>query len=171
MVNVSIVILLIIIVILFLTLVFVALPFFFGAPYGGTRKKQLEIMLKLADLKKSDRAVDLGSGDGRIVLEIAKKDKGIKVEGYEINPFLYVYSKLRLSGLKNAKINYGNFSKVNLDRFNKIFVFQYSYVMSGLEKKLLRELKKGSLIISNKWTFPNLKPVKIVDGIYLYKIK
>ena len=42
-------------------------PPLLGAPFVPTKKKTLQRMIELADLKSGERAVDLGSGDGRII--------------------------------------------------------------------------------------------------------
>ena len=77
---------------------FFILPFLVGAPYEGIREKPLRQMVKIANVKKGDTSVDLGSGDGRIVIAFAQK--GIKATGYEINPFLVLYSRRKIRKLK-----------------------------------------------------------------------
>ena len=78
--------------VLFLTLFvifgtfFYILPTFFGAAYEGSDAETIKKMIKMSGNLKGKRMVDIGSGDGRIVIEFARN--GAKAEGYEINPLL-----------------------------------------------------------------------------------
>ena len=65
----------------------------FGAPFLPTMKKDRETALDLLDLKPGQLFIDLGSGDGSLLMLAAQK--GLRAEGYEINPFLWLYSWLR----------------------------------------------------------------------------
>src|SRR3990167_6554218 len=63
------------------------LPFiFWGAIYVPTGRTKIKKIIELANIKPGDRAVDLGSGDGRLVIALAKS--GGESHGYEINPWL-----------------------------------------------------------------------------------
>jgi cyclopropane fatty-acyl-phospholipid synthase-like methyltransferase len=155
--------------IIFLSTFFI-LPFLVGAPYEGIREKPLKQMVKISNVKKSDTSVDLGSGDGRIVIAFAKK--GIKAVGYEINPFLVLYSRRKIRKLKlqnKAKIYWKNFWNVDFGKYSIITTFQYFTVAKKLEDKINKECKKETKIISHYWKFPNLKIKKQVDKIYFYQ--
>lgn len=152
--------------------IFFLWPFLFGAPFEPTRNKKVKKMIKLAKIKKGDRAVDLGSGDGRIVIALAKS--GANAHGYEINPILVLLSRWRIkrAGLKGkAFIHWKNFWNVNFRKYNVVMLFQFHTIMDRLGKKLRKELKSKSRIISYYWKFPKWKPNKKIENIRLYKIK
>jgi hypothetical protein len=71
---------------------------------------------------------------------------------------------------KSAKIYWKNFWKANFKEFSIITTFQYHTISKKLEKKILKECKKGTKIVSHYWKFPNLKIKKEKEKIYLYKI-
>jgi ubiquinone/menaquinone biosynthesis C-methylase UbiE len=152
-------------------------PWLFGAPFEPTNDKKIKKMIKLAGIrkgKKKDKAIDLGSGDGRIVIALAKA--GAKeAHGFEINPVLVLVSrrKIKKAGLqKKAFIHWKNFWKISFKDYSVVTLFQFPTIMKKLEKKLRLELKKGSRIVSYHWKFPTWKPVKKIDkDIYLYKKK
>ena len=54
----------------------------FGAPYLPTLSRQTEDALELLDLKTGQTLLELGSGDGRVLLAAAKRN--LKAVGYEI---------------------------------------------------------------------------------------
>ncbi len=146
------------------------IPLFFGAPYEGTGKRKIEDIVELAKVKKGDKVVDLGSGDGRIVMAFAKK--GIEAHGFEINPFLVLASKYKIKRLKldNAFIHWQSFWKEDLGKYEIIILFQYKTIMKKLKEKLEKELKGSAKIISYHWKFSNWKIVKNIGDVYLYKV-
>lgn len=126
-------------------------------------------MIELAGLKKGDKIVDLGSGDGRLLIEAARK--GAKAYGVEINPGLFLYSYLniltnRLSAY--AKVSWGTLFSVDYRKYDVIFVAGFISMMKTLEKEFEAKLKKGTKVICYAFPLPNRKPVKVLDGIYLY---
>src|SRR5260370_12084605 len=61
-------------------------------PYVPTPAKVVDAMLDLAGINAADVLVDLGSGDGRIVVTAAKRF-GISATGVEIDPDLVLKSE------------------------------------------------------------------------------
>ena len=148
---------------------FYLIPFFFGAPFEPSSKKAIEKIIKFTNPKKGDLIAELGSGDGRICIELGKK--GAKVYGFELNPFLVWISrrKIKKSGLKNVKIYWKNFWKVNLFPYNKIVMFQFKTIAGMLSRKFNEELYPGTKIISHWWKLPRWKILKKEGRIYLYE--
>ncbi len=174
----TILIILVIILILILCIFFV-FPFLFGAPYDVTRKNAMKNILKLTAPKAGDRIAELGSGDGRVCIALAKSNPKAKIYGFEINPFLVYISRKRIRKLNlqnQIKIYWKNFWKVNLKSFNKIVFFQYSSITLSLEKKFEKELKHRTKIISHNWKLPDWRIKKqlgekgLLEGVvYLYE--
>lgn len=166
------------VIILIVVAIFAFLPFFFGAPWEPTDKKTLGKMAEFAKIKKGEKIVDLGSGTGTIVIEFARNPLVKEAHGYEINPILVWISRIRIKNLglqKKAFIHFGNFMNKDLSKFDVVFIFQIFTIMPSLEKKLKKELKKGSRIVSNTWKFPHLKLKKkfekgIMKKAYLYEV-
>lgn len=160
------------ILVIIILLMFFALPLIkYGAPFEGTKEDKVKKIILIAHPNKRDIIADLGSGDGRIVIEFAKQ--GIEAHGYEINPLLIWISRRKIKKLslqKKAFIHRKNFWKENLSKYSIITMFQYKYFMNELEKKLKKELKSGSKVVSNHWKFPTLRLINKIQDIYLYKI-
>lgn len=157
---------------LILALVLVILPFglvvIFGAPYVPTKRRQIETALKLLDLKSGETLIELGVGDGRVALAAAQS--GIKVIGYEINPWLVVLCRLRcLRYRRRVKIYWRDFWRVKLPPAEGLFVFGVSRIMARLEAKLSRELRSGTKVVSFAFDFPHREPGEQHVGLKLYK--
>ncbi len=151
---------------------FIVFPLIMGASYEVTKNKKMRKMIKFARIKKGDKVAELGSGNGKLVIEFAKI--GAEVHGYEINPFLVLLSKwkIRREGLKGkAFVHWKNFWSVDLGKFDVVLTFQVGYIMRKLENKLKREARKDMRIISNNWRFPSLKCLEKDDRVYYYEIK
>ena len=143
--------------------------FLFGAPFQPSSNKALKNILELSNMKKGQKIADLGSGDGKIIIEFAKK--GAEAHGFEINPILVWISRIRIrrQGLQNnAFIHWENFLKQNFSDFDIITSFQFIHFMPELEENLKNELKSGAKVISNTWKFPNWKPKERLGDVYLY---
>ena len=146
--------------------------FISGAPFQTSSNRALTKMIELSKIKKGERVADLGSGNGKIIIEFAKR--GAIVTGFEINPLLVWISRRKIKKLglqKKVSIKWQNFWNVDLSGFDIILIYQIGYIMKKLEKKLKRELKnlKGTRVVSNMWKFSNIKPKKRLGRVFLYR--
>ena len=140
----------------------------FGAPFLPTLKPEIKNALDLIDLKEGQHLLELGSGDGRILVAAAKK--GIYAIGYEINPLLVIYSWLitrRYS--KYVSIRMKNYWNIRLPECDGIFVFLLQPYMEKLDKKVSSEISTSVKLVSFAFTIPNKKISKTQGGMYLYK--
>ncbi|MDP3710649.1 MAG: methyltransferase domain-containing protein [bacterium] len=141
-----------------------------GAPYVPSSRKRVMKMLELADLKPGENVVDLGSGDGKILIEAAKL--GCFATGLEINPFLVWFSRFRaarrnLSG--RIKILRQDFNKYPLREADVVFVYLWPETIDKLSIKFRRELKPEARIVSNAFSMAGTVPLKTSDNVFLYK--
>ena len=151
------------------TIIILVYSMLFGGPYAPIGEQKIEQMLSLLKTKPKEIAADIGSGDGRIVIALAKK--GVIAHGYELNPLLVLIAryKIRKAGLsKKAFIHMTDMWRVNYNQYDIITVYLAPHVMKRLEKKLKPELKKSGRIAMNHYHFPNWKFKKRINNIYLY---
>ena len=139
----------------------------FGAPYLPTLGPQVEAALKLADLKSGQTLLELGSGDGKVIVAAAKK--GINVVGYELNPLLVVISWLRTRKYRhNVTIIWGDFWQKTWPEHDAIFTFLLPKYMSKLDKKVMQSSPKKVKLISFAFAIPNKHIQAQKHGVYLY---
>jgi len=165
-------ILLIIAFVSFLLLAIFVFSIFFGAPYVPSFSSNVEKMIELSNPQKGEVFYDLGSGDGKVVIQVAK-NFDVKAIGIEINPLLVVYSRWRIKKLgleKKAKIRWGNIFRENIGDADFIFTYLLQPTNNFLEKRLLEKLKPGTRIVSLAFTFKKIPLVKNDKGVRLYKI-
>ncbi len=152
-------------------LFWVFVPLGRGALYEPSSAWKTELMAELAEIAPPVRTADLGSGDGRVVMAMARR--GAEAHGYEINPLLVLASrrKIRREGLqRRAFIHWGSFWTADLSPYGVVTVFQVGYIMGRLERKVQRELAAGSRVVSHHWRFPNLEPEVTRADVRVYRI-
>ncbi len=140
----------------------------FGAPFVPSSKHRIQTMKQLADLKLSDTLLDVGSGDGRVLRAVA--GSVLEARGIEINPILVLWSKImnKIYGCHNIHIIQKDFWKQSISDVDVLFVYCIDSKMDRLEEKVMKEMPKGSRIVSNGFTMPTMNSSKQRDGVSLY---
>ncbi|KAJ8306863.1 hypothetical protein KUTeg_014947 [Tegillarca granosa] len=107
---------------------------------------------------RSGTLIDIGSGDGRIVIEAAKH--GFIAKGVELNPWLVLYSKWKAwrSGVSRTAT----------------FTRQDLWKMEQLHHKLADEVPQSTHIVACRFPLPNLEPILTIgkghDTVWLYRL-
>ena len=93
--------------------------------------------------------------------------KGGRAIGYEINPFLVLWSNLQ-----GAHTRWKNFWHADISDANVIFVYLLPNHMEKLASKLKKECKKGTLVVSNSFIFPHWKILRqdLLNHIYVFRV-
>jgi SAM-dependent methyltransferase len=142
----------------------------FGAPFLPTLKNRNEDVFKLLDLRPGQTMLELGSGDGRILLMAAQK--GIKAIGYELNPLLVIYSRIKTWKYRRlVSVHCRNYWQVKFPPTDGIYVFLLQPYMEKLDKKIIQEISKPVKLVSFAFHIPNRKPNNEINGMFLYKYK
>ena len=139
-----------------------------GAPFVPMAQKNVKKVLAMAALRPDETLMDLGSGDGRIVLAAAKT--GARCIGIEINPLLYYFSKLRI-GLKKAKnvtVVRQDLWQTELSDVDVLTIFFIAPKMGKLQAKIQKEMKAGARVVSYGFRFPDWQFQEKDDKVYLY---
>ena len=170
------------IVVAFLTFYLISLLYSFlqGSPYVGTKKKNTEIicqeLLKIKEKYKIKRFVDLGSGDGRLVLEVSKK-LNIPSLGFEINPYLYFLSilKARFTSSK-AKFILGSYIKFKPRELDLIYLYHLPWLLNKIINFLKMKKTKNLFVLSHEFKVKDkaFRLIAIIDTrpykTYLYQV-
>ncbi len=159
---------------LWFILVFVLVCFLMGvilgAPYLPTLNKQIETALDLAELSKDQVLIELGSGDGRVLIAAAKL--GIKSVGYELNPILVIISYLRTVRYRGSiRIIWANYWRADWPQADAVFVFLIERYMKKLDSYLLKYKYRPVKLISFAFKIPGKTPTQSKAGVYIYQYK
>ncbi len=135
------------------------------APYFPTPEKIVDKMLKLGELKAGETMFDLGSGDGRIVIDAARKYKANAI-GVELEDSLYKQSMNRIKSLglvSTARIIHGDLLKQDYSSADLLTVYLLPVATSLVTPILEKQLKKGTRIVAHDFQFAAWKAERTVD--------
>lgn len=160
-----------------LTLLWIAWNFTLDALWQPTDPVTVRRILCLAQIQPDERVVDLGCGDGRIVLAAAR-EFGARALGVEIDPFRVLFGRLwiflaRLR--KRAHIVQGNMYTQDLATADVVILFLSATSNFKLQNKLKNELRPGTRVISYYhpmwgWTPEDTGEARDGYPIYLYRM-
>lgn len=130
-----------------------------GAPYAPTRLKAVRRAFELLEVGEADTVVDLGAGDGGILLTAARR--GAKAKGWELSPIMFAIAWLRTIG--RAKLRFGNFYNQSFPEATIIFAFLMPNNMAKVEAAIRRGAgPKLQYVLTYAFPFKNLTPTSIV---------
>ncbi|MBI4174585.1 MAG: hypothetical protein HY517_02980 [Candidatus Aenigmarchaeota archaeon] len=145
---------------------------FYGSSYLPSKKRAIEAIIKEIHLKKNDVVYDIGSGDGRFVIAMAKRTQA-KVIGLEIDLIKWLISSIsvRMKGLRNAKIIRESFFSYDYSDASIVFIYLPQPTVDKLQTKL-KKLRKGTIVIANRIQCKELRLMKEIrkEKIRIYKI-
>jgi len=149
-----------------------------GAPYVPTRRRALEKAFDAIGVSSADTIVDLGCGDGGVLIEAARR--GARVVGYELSPLMFAVAWLRLLRLPRTarRLRWGNFFNQTLPAETTII---FVFLMPKHLPRLVAYLKKQNLshakyLLSYTFALPGVTPRQIIQTktygtIYVYNFK
>jgi SAM-dependent methyltransferase len=121
-------------------------------------------MLRLADVGPSDYVIDLGSGDGRIVI-VAAKRFGARGLGVEIVPELVKKSResaARAGVADLAEFREQDLFETDLSKATVVTLYLLPEVNLQLRPRL-QKLRPGTRIVSHDWDMGDWKPDRTVE--------
>ncbi|KAK3546314.1 hypothetical protein QTP70_025690 [Hemibagrus guttatus] len=147
----------------------VCLPF---VPATNTQVKNVLSVLQ----SRSGTLVDIGSGDGRIVIAAARE--GFRSVGFELNPWLVWYSRFKAwrQGVhRNTSFYISDLWKVSFSQYSNIVIFGVPQMMEQLEAKLQTELQSSARVVACRFPFPTWTPDHVtgegIDTVWVYDAK
>jgi len=148
----------------------------FTAPFVPVSKKVARKMLAAADLRSGENHIELGSGDGRVLLLAARM--GANSTGYELQWPLVLLTKIKAFFLRRKiHVHLKNFFKADLSAADVITMYLIPSTMGKVAKKLeSSSLKSGTRIVSYAFKFPDWQEAKKVEReglagpIFIYKV-
>jgi len=124
----------------------------------------IDFMLDLAKANKDDFVVDLGSGDGRMVLGAAKR--GIKSRGVEFNPDLVQLSKdeaARLGVSEYAEFIAQDMFKADLTQTTLLMTYLLPHLNVRVRPLALSQMKPGSRVVTYAFHMGEWQPEQVAQ--------
>lgn len=130
--------------------------------YDPTPPEVVAAMLEMAELRAGDVLYDLGSGDGRIVIEAARR-VGVRAVGIDIDPELVRLARERAQneGLAGrAQFRQEDLLRADIGEATVVTLFLGPELNLRLRPRLLAMLAPGTRVISHQYDMGQWAPVR-----------
>jgi len=117
--------------------------------------------------------IDLGSGMGGVLTHLARTHPLGRFHGVETAPFPFLWSwlRIRLGGYRNCSVRWQSLWDCDLARYDVAFAYLSPVPMSALWEKVQREMRPGSLFISNTFAVAGHAPQQVLQTDDLHRSK
>ncbi|MBI3572897.1 MAG: hypothetical protein HY092_01720 [Candidatus Kerfeldbacteria bacterium] len=129
--------------------------FRYKVPFVSTSGWAIDWLKQNLKLDGHDVIYDLGCGDARVLIALAKKFPAASFVGIEAQWWPYLLAKWKSRKFTNVKIFRQDFYKSDLSSATIIFCFLITSVMPRVEVKLKESLRSGTMVFSYGFRFPN----------------
>lgn len=137
---------------------------FFGAPYLPTLNPQVKAAFALLQLKPGQTLLELGCGDGKVLLAAAQA--GYTAVGIELNPLLALIAWVRTRKYpRQVRVIWGNYWRMKWPEADGVFVFLLDRYMPKLDARM-QEYRRP--LASVTFTVPGRPSAAQKDGVFLY---
>jgi SAM-dependent methyltransferase len=134
-------------------------------PFVVSPPEVVERMLRLAEPRPGELLVDLGSGDGRIVIEAAKR-YGARGLGVDIDPTLVARAteNARRAGVDTlARFRVQDLFETDLRGASVVTMYLLPEVNLKLMPRLLQDLKPGARVVSHDYEMGGWRPDETIE--------
>ena len=129
-------------------------------PFITTPADVVERMLQIAETRADDVVIDLGSGDGRIVIAAAQQF-GARAVGIELDAALVEKSRKNAELAQvtsRASFVQGDVLAADLSRATVVTVYLLPALMEKLQPRFITQLAPGTRIVSHAFTMAGWAP-------------
>jgi precorrin-6B methylase 2 len=131
-------------------------------------------MLRLAGLQPGQTLIDLGAGDGRIVIRAARR-YGARAIGIEIDPIRCLIANALIWLLRlrtQAQVRHGNVFRSDLSGADVVTLYLLQGTNERIQPYLSEQLRPGTRVVTHAFPFPGWTPVAIDEQrrLFVYEI-
>lgn len=145
-----------------------------GAPWVPMRRGDAARLARLLALKPGERFLELGCGDGRVTVAVAKQS-GASATGVELSllQFFAAWIRGRLARVPGVSFRLGDAFSSDVSHADGVYLFLMPETYEKIRPKLEAELKPGARVVTYVWPMPEWKVAQEdqVEGkpaLYLY---
>ena len=132
-------------------------------PLFASSRAAAQAVANLLPQARSFSFLDLGCGLGGVLACLARARPAGRYYGIEAAPlpFLLAWLRAALVG-PSCRISWGDFRDLDFGRYDVVYAYLSPAAMGELWRKASREMRSGSLLISNGFAIPGVPPVLTV---------
>lgn len=134
-------------------------------PYYPSGARIWQAVDRLLPADRALRIIDIGSGLGGFVLDLARRRPDCAVHGIELAPLPWLVSSVRarLAGSR-ARFIRGDYERLDFADYDAVFAYLSPAAMEQLWRKASAEMGKGAILMSLEFTIPGHPPDQAIAG-------
>ncbi len=140
-----------------------------GSVYWGVSRNRVPLYLSspataqiVAELLPRDRAfafLDAGCGLGSVLAHLARARPSGLYHGVELAPVPYLFCRLRAALIgRSCRVSWADFRDLDFGAYDVVYAYLSPAAMDVLWEKAAREMRPGSLLVSNSFAIPGVRP-------------
>jgi hypothetical protein len=135
-------------------------------PYYPSGRRVWEEVARQLPQERPLRIVDIGSGLGGLVLDLARRRPDCELSGIELAPLPWLASLLRARATRSrARFIRGDYESLNFGNYDVVFAYLSPAAMGGLWRKARAEMRPGSMLLSYEFVIAEREPDRrVVTG-------
>lgn len=133
------------------------------APYMATPNDVVLRMLKLAEIDAGDHVLDLGCGDGRVVIAAAR-ECGARGTGIDIEPYWVEESKRNAAAAgvaSRVEFSVQDATRCAVSNASVVFLYLVPWSMQLMAPRLRAQLLPGTRVVSLSFPIPDWNPTRV----------
>jgi precorrin-6B methylase 2 len=139
------------------------------APYVPSPQEVIDRMLEVAQARQGDTVIDVGCGDGRILITAVQKFKARAV-GIEIDPKIAAQASdtiLKLGLQNKARVVRADVFDADLSQADVVTIYLTTSFNEKLRPKFEKSLRPGTRVVSHDYGIRGWNPVEI-DEVFVH---
>lgn len=137
-------------------------------PYYPSGKRVWDAVVGVLPAERPLTIIDVGSGLGGLVLDLARRRPDCEVSGIELAPLPWGMSRLfALITRSRARFLLGDYDALDFGHYDAVFAYLSPAAMASLWRKAEAEMRPGSMLLSYEFDIPGRLPdlsVKTTDS-------
>lgn len=138
-------------------------------PWVPTPDEVIDAMMRVARATPRDTVLDLGSGDGRVLiysaLKFGTRGIGVEIEGHRVAEARAEADKAGVT--EKVRFVEQDFFKADFSEATIVFMYLFTAVMGKLKPKLLAELKPGTRVVAYQFNgMGDWKPKRVIRSFH-----
>jgi len=151
------------------------------APFVPSPEPVVKAMIEVAEIKPGMHCVDLGAGDGRVMIAAVEAAENVTVTGYELHDGRYAGIAATIAAHPAAarlQVLKSDIKLAAIGGADVVFMYLMPDANALLKPRLLAEMKPGALVVTHDFDFADWDPDSAgrvscedrVHRVYAYRI-
>jgi hypothetical protein len=131
-------------------------------PFFLSSAKAARALASLLPAGSGFRLLDLGCATGSLLTRLARARPDGRFDGIELAPLPFALARWRACRNPAIRANWGDFWLTDLARYDVVYAYLSPAAMPRLWQKALREMRPGSLFVSNGFEVPGVAATRVI---------